>query len=126
MPAPSRPFFLNLVQIRLPVGGWVSILHRVSGAGMSLVTPLILLGFMLSLESPEGFERVTGFLGGGLGLLLLLGGVWGLLHHLFAGLRHLGVDLGWGEEKLAARRSAWLVLAVGLACTLLFLWGVMS
>ena len=111
----SRPFFLNLVQIRLPLGGWVSILHRGSGVVLALLTPALLYALALSLQSPDGFAAVRDFFAHGLGALIGLGGVWLWLHHLFAGLRHLGFDVGIGEGRLAARRSAlWvLLLAIG-------------
>ena len=34
MPVSKRPKYLNLYRIRLPVPGFVSILHRISGFGM--------------------------------------------------------------------------------------------
>jgi succinate dehydrogenase / fumarate reductase cytochrome b subunit len=120
----ARPFYLNLLQIRLPIGGWVSILHRGSGVLLSLAVPGLLYVFMLSLESSAGFAAVTEMLGGGIGFLILLGLVWAGLHHFLAGLRHLGFDLGWGEEKLAARRSAWAVLLLALLLTGLAFLGV--
>lgn len=119
----KRPFFLDLRLIRLPVGGWVSILHRVTGAGLSLVVPGVLYLFMLSLRSPADFALVSRCFDGLFGQLLRLGLIWALLHHLFAGLRHLGFDLGWGEEKARARHSAWAVLGLGVALSLLIVMG---
>ncbi len=110
-----RPFFLDLLAIRLPLGGVVSILHRASGALLSLAIPCFLYVLMLSLRSPEDFSSVRQFLGGGLGWLIGLGMLWALLHHLFAGLRHLGFDLGWGEEKMRARFTAKLAMAAAIA-----------
>lgn len=118
-----RPYFLNLAQIRLPIGGWVSIFHRVSGAGLSLAIPVVLYVWMLSLRSPEDYAAVTGFLTGGFGFLIVLGVVWALLHHLLAGLRHLGFDIGLGEAKETARRSAWAVLFAALGLTAIFMLG---
>jgi succinate dehydrogenase / fumarate reductase cytochrome b subunit len=109
-----RPFFLDLLAIRLPIGGLVSIMHRASGALLSLVIPVLLYSLMLSLRSPEDFARVQAFLGGWLGGLISLGLLWALLHHLFAGLRHLGFDMGWGEEKLRARLTAKLAMAAAI------------
>jgi succinate dehydrogenase / fumarate reductase, cytochrome b subunit len=114
---PVRPYFLDLIRIRLPIGGWVSIFHRLSGAGLSLAVPAVLYVWMLSLRSPEDYAEVAGFLSGGIGLLIWLGLLWALLHHLFAGLRHLGFDFGLGEEKPVARKTAWLVLFVALGLT---------
>ena len=40
-----RPVYLNLVRIRLPLPGLVSILHRMSGAALFFVgLPLLLVG----------------------------------------------------------------------------------
>lgn len=120
---PRRPYFLNLMQIKLPIGGWVSIFHRVSGAAMSLAVPLVLYAWMLSLKSEDGFLAVSGFLAGGLGWLMGFGLLWALLHHFFAGLRHLGFDLGWGEDRERARLTAWAALFAGLGLTGLFALG---
>ena len=120
---PARPYFLDLAAIRLPIGGMVSILHRASGAALSLAIPCLLYTLMLSLRSPQDFQRLSVWFGGFFGWVLSLGVIWALLHHLFAGLRHLGFDLGLGEDKLVARKTAWasLLLAAG-ATGLIFLW----
>ncbi len=111
----QRPFFLNLMAIRLPIGGVVSILHRASGALLSLAVPCLLYALMLSLRSPEDYAGVRAFFSGGLGWLIGLGLIWALLHHFLAGLRHLGFDFGLGESRQTARRSAWLTLVVAVA-----------
>ena len=111
----KRPFYLNLLQIWLPVGGYVSILHRASGVLLSLAIPGLLWAWSVSLSSAEGFALVQGALRGGLGLLIGCVLLWAFLHHLLAGLRHLGFDLGWGESRLVARRSAWLTLILSIA-----------
>jgi succinate dehydrogenase / fumarate reductase cytochrome b subunit len=113
----SRPIYLNLLQIRLPIGGWVSIMHRASGAGLSLAVPVLLYVFMLSLRSAEDYADVRAFLSGWFGFLILLGVVWATLHHLLAGLRHLGFDVGLGESKSQARMTAWVVLFAALGLT---------
>lgn len=118
----ERPYFLDLTAIRLPVGGVVSILHRASGALLSLAVPGLLYALMLSLRSPEDFLRLRQVFGGFSGALLVFVLIWALLHHLLAGLRHLGFDLGLGDDKAGARRSAWFVLfaafLLGAAITL--------
>jgi succinate dehydrogenase / fumarate reductase cytochrome b subunit len=113
----ERPVYLELLRIRLPLGGWVSILHRVSGALLALAVPVLLYAFMLSLRSEADFDRLTAFLAGDFGALLVLGGVWATLQHLLAGLRHLGLDLGWGEERVRARQTAMACLVLGIVLT---------
>lgn len=115
----DKPIFFNLLKMRLPIGGWVSILHRGSGVLLALALPGLLYGFMLSLRSEADFALVSQFLAGGLGWLIGLALLWALLHHFFAGLRHLGFDLGWGEALRPSRRSAWAALLLGLLLTVL-------
>ena len=53
----QRPVYLNLVRIRLPLPGIVSILHRISGAVLFFVgLPLLLVALQRSLGSPEAFH----------------------------------------------------------------------
>ncbi len=50
---------------------------------------------------------------------LLLGALFGFFFHLANGVRHLVWDCGVGFEKAHARASAWLVLVVAVALTVL-------
>jgi succinate dehydrogenase / fumarate reductase cytochrome b subunit len=113
-----RPKYLNLIQIRLPVPGLVSILHRVSGAVLFLMLPFLLVLFELSLESAQAFSRFKAVFSHWTVKLIVLGLVWAFLHHLCAGIRHLALDLDYGTELAAARASSWAVLAVSIALTL--------
>jgi len=120
-----RPKYLSLrallFEIRLPLPGWVSILHRISGA--LLVFPFAAwLLYMLdrSLASEQGFQAVNSYLDLPLvkaGMLLF---IWAYCHHLCAGLRFLLLDLNRGIELPAARRSSVAVLVVSLALTAFF------
>jgi succinate dehydrogenase / fumarate reductase cytochrome b subunit len=121
----QRPFFLNLLAIRQPVGAVASIFHRASGALLALSIPVLLYGLMLSLRSPEDFQALADWVGGWLGKLIMLGCVWALSHHFLAGLRHLGFDLGWGEDRRRSRQTAWLSIGLALALTgLLAFWSL--
>ena len=116
--ARPRPKYLNLFQIRLPVPGLISILHRVSGAVLFLLLPLLLALFEWSLESPQTFAHFKQVFSHWAIKLILIGGVWAYLHHLCAGIRHLALDLDYGTELAAARASSWTVLAVSAIATL--------
>ena len=56
--AKPRPKHLNLFQIRLPLPGIISIMHRVFGATLFLLIPLLLYSMQASLESPRSFEAL--------------------------------------------------------------------
>jgi succinate dehydrogenase / fumarate reductase cytochrome b subunit len=106
----GRPVYLNLLQIRLPVPGFMSILHRASGAVLSLAIPFVIYLVDLSLRGPEGYARAHQLLDGWFAKLVLLGLLWSLLHHFFAGLRYLLLDIDVGIDKPAYRQSAWAVI----------------
>lgn len=121
----QRPKYLSLpailFQIRLPLPGWVSILHRVSGA--LLVFPFAAwLLYLLdkSLATPEGFETIRGYLDMPLAKLGLLVFVWAYCHHFCAGIRYLLLDLNAGVELRPARASALAVIVVSLLLTAWF------
>ena len=114
-----RPVYLDLVRIRLPLPGFVSILHRVSGALLFLAgIPLLLLALQWS-GSPEGLAGLRAMLGQPWVKLLLLGLTWAYLHHFCAGIRFLFLDIHRGIELAPARRSSVIVLDVSLGLTLL-------
>ena len=122
----DRPEFRNIhisqiVGYRLPLAGLVSILHRISGAAMFLIgLPLILWLFQQSVLSELSFERYSVFVSHPLMRLVLIGLMWAFLHHLFAGIRHLLMDLDIGVAKEPGRTSAATVLVLSLATTLVF------
>jgi len=120
----NRPFFLNLLKIHLPVTGFVSFLHRISGLLLFIAIPFSVYLFDLSLQGSTGFDQAANILAHPvmqlLGLLLL----WSLLHHLFAGIRFLLTDLDIGLSKAHAVRSAWLVFVLELIVLVLVVAGI--
>lgn len=119
----ERPKHLNLMQIRLPLPGFVSILHRVSGIGLFLALGGLIWLLGASLGSPEQLENLRAVLAFSLlGLplvkLMLLGLLWAFLHHFCAGIRFLLLDMHIGIELAPARVSAIAVLVVSLGLTL--------
>ena len=120
-----RPKYLSLpallFQIRLPVPGWVSILHRISGA--LLVLPLAAWALYLldtSLASEQGFDYIRNhYFTLPLVKLGMLGFVWAYCHHFCAGIRYLFLDLDIGVDLKTARATSWIVIAAGLALTVL-------
>ena len=67
----QRPKFLNLAEIKLPVPGFASILHRISGAGLFLMLPLLIWLLDLSLKSPDSYQTFLAATGHPLLKLLL-------------------------------------------------------
>ena len=115
-----RPVYLNLVRIRLPLPGIVSILHRLSGAALYLIgLPLLLFGVQRSLASAEAFDSFRAALSNPFAKVVLIGLIWAYLHHFFAGIRFLLLDVQQGIELKPTRVSSVVVLVVSLALTLI-------
>ena len=104
---------------RLPLAGFVSILHRISGMLMFLLLPFLLYLLDHSLASEQLLMTLQVFASHFLVKLIILALVWAYLHHFCAGVRHLFMDFHFGLEKNSARQSAIGVLAVSLTLTLL-------
>jgi succinate dehydrogenase / fumarate reductase, cytochrome b subunit len=117
--------FKDLTSYRLPLAGYVSILHRVSGVLMFLLLPFIIWMFDASVSSELSYSRFKAAFGakGMLGLpgvlwkLVAVAVLWAYLHHLVAGLRHLWMDVNHAVSKEFGQRSAVAVFAISLPLT---------
>jgi succinate dehydrogenase / fumarate reductase cytochrome b subunit len=101
------------------VPGWVSILHRISGA--LLFFPFAAWALYLldtSLRSEQGFQYVhQQYLALPVVKLGLLVFAWAYCHHFCAGIRYLFLDLDKGVDLRTARITSWIVIAAGLLLT---------
>jgi succinate dehydrogenase / fumarate reductase cytochrome b subunit len=122
----KRPVFLNLVQIRLPIAGVMSIAHRIAGVLLFLSLPFALYLLDLSLASPEGFEQVLSLLRSVWLLPFYFVISWALVHHFLAGIRYLLLDVDIAIDKPAYRVTAMTVLVAAPAIVMLFLLLVMQ
>ena len=116
-----RPKYLSLAallfEIRLPVAGWVSILHRISGLLLFLAVVWLLFMLDRSLASEAGFEAMRHYLDLLPVKLSLLVLIWAYCHHFCAGIRFLFLDLDRGVDLTTARLTSWITFAASLALT---------
>lgn len=117
----KRPKYLNLIKIRLPVPGILSIAHRISGVWMFLAMPVLIYLLELSTSGQAGFDQVQAVFDNPWVKLVLLVLVWSLAHHLMAGIRYLLIDMDIGVEKSPAFTSAIIVLVGGVLVALIAL-----
>jgi succinate dehydrogenase / fumarate reductase cytochrome b subunit len=87
----ARPKYLSLrallLEIRLPLPGWVSILHRISGALLVFPFAAWLLYLLdASLASQAGFDHIRHYLGLPIAKLGMLVFVWAYCHVLIVSL----------------------------------------
>jgi succinate dehydrogenase / fumarate reductase membrane anchor subunit len=83
--------------------GLVSIFHRITGTAMFLfLIPLVLFVLQTTISSEAGFAVWKGYFAHPLVKLIVVGFVWSFMHHLFAGIRYLLLELhasGRGDMK---------------------------
>ena len=125
----QRPGTMRLVdalQYRLPLAGWVSILHRASGAMLFVLLPFIVWMLDTSLSSEISHSQFIALFLGGVGWLpgwffklVALALIWAYLHHFIAGVRHLWMDATHSVGLEFGRSSAIATLALSAALTLL-------
>ena len=114
-----RPVYLNLFKIHLPLPGWVSILQRLSGALLFLITPLLLYLLQTALDV-DGYARLHSAVQSWPAKLVLSVLLWVYLQHLLGGLRFLLLDVHIGTDLRTARRlsAATLIASAGLTLLL--------
>ena len=82
------------------------------------------LVWLLALASgPAAYARVSWFFGTPIGLLVLFGYTWTLMHHMLGGVRHLVWDFGHGMEPGTRMAMARFTLIGSVALTLV-IWAV--
>jgi succinate dehydrogenase / fumarate reductase cytochrome b subunit len=96
----------------------VSIGHRITGAGLSIVGLAVLTWWLVALsggsESYEAFTKVAATI---YGKIVLIGLTWAFFQHLLSGIRHLIMDSGAGFEVPTNNRFAILTIVGSLLLT---------
>jgi succinate dehydrogenase / fumarate reductase, cytochrome b subunit len=113
---PLSPFMIG-PYYRPQLTSMLSILHRITGVGLSLGA-LLLVGWVAALAGgPWSYAGFARHLGAWYGQLLLAAWCWTLLYHLCNGIRHLFWDLGYGYSIPVAYRSGYAVVVASVVLT---------
>ena len=118
----NRPVNLELTTIKFPITALASISHRVTGVLLFFSSVLLVWALDASLASEESFNRLVKLLSS-TGVKAVL---WAFLvifsYHALAGIRHLIMDVGIGEDfKGGALGARVLFVASALAAVA---WGI--
>ncbi|WP_343312990.1 succinate dehydrogenase, cytochrome b556 subunit [Brucella sp. BE17] len=120
----QRPLSPHLSIYKPKITMTMSIVHRITGAALYFGTLLLAAWLIAAAVSEEAFNCVNALYGSWIGLLVLFGYTWALLHHLAGGVRHFIWDMGAGLEKHIATKIAAITLIFSLAATVLIWAGV--
>lgn len=120
----NRPLSPHLQIYRLPMTAKLSILHRITGAGLALGAVLVVWRLVAGAISPAASATVDAVLTSWLGNLVLLGCLWALSYHTLNGLRHLWWDTGRGFDLEFTEKANYAVLGGSVVLTLIFVLAV--
>ncbi|MCZ6657688.1 MAG: succinate dehydrogenase, cytochrome b556 subunit [Gammaproteobacteria bacterium] len=123
----ERPVNLSLspANFSWPVTAMASIAHRLTGMLLFVGVGFLLYILDMALASDAGFADASALLGQPLPKVGMIAVMATLTFHLFAGVKHLLLDLGIGETFEAASRAAWLVFGLTAVVTVIlgaWLW----
>jgi succinate dehydrogenase / fumarate reductase cytochrome b subunit len=120
----ERPLSPHLQVYRMMYTMVLSGLHRMSGLYLSACAFLFVGWFLAAALGPAAYGCVTRFYSSLPMRIVLALGLAAFWYHLFAGIRHMAWDAGYGFEKRTARLSgrimfacAFLAFAATLALT---------
>lgn len=126
---PARPLSPHLTIFRPYINMMMSILHRITGSANYFGTLLLAAWLTATASGPDGFLAVSAFAASPIGLLILFGYSWSLIHHALGGIRHFIWDTGRGFELSSIRAMSWgtLIGSVTLTAIIWFIgltkWG---
>jgi succinate dehydrogenase cytochrome b subunit len=99
---PDRPLSPHLTIWKWGPHMLVSILHRVTGAGVALAGGAVLVWWLLAAaEGPDSYADFTGWATWKWALLFWVPLSWALFQHTLSGVRHFVMDMGAGYELSA-------------------------
>lgn len=117
----ARPLSPHLTVYRFIPTMVMSILHRITGVGLYFGTVLLIWWLTAAASGAETFETAQWFFGSPLGLLILFGYTWVLLHHMLGGIKHLVWDTGAVGDRETNRLVA-IAQPIASAVLTLLVW----
>ena len=118
---PMSPYMLG-PYYKFQITSVLSILNRLTGVFMSVVTAPLLLCWLIALASGEtAYAGLNAWLGTLPGKLIIAASVFSFSFHLFGGIRHLIWDAGWMMEMSQVRSSGWLAIVATIALSFIVL-----
>jgi succinate dehydrogenase / fumarate reductase cytochrome b subunit len=109
-PMKERPLSPHLQVYKPMLTMMMSIVHRITGAGLYFGTLLVAWWLVAAAFGPAYFDWVNGIFGSILGRLVLFGYTWALVHHMLGGIRHFIWDTGRGFDPATSTKMAWATL----------------
>ena len=118
---PMSPYMLG-PYYKFQITSVLSILNRLTGVFMAVVTAPLLLCWLIALATGDvAFAGLSAWLGSILGKLVIAASVFSFSFHLFGGIRHLIWDAGKMMEMRQVNLSGWLAIVGSVVLSLIVL-----
>lgn len=91
----NRPLSPHLMIYRPQMTSMSSIMVRMSGLALLVLSPLVVCWLMAAATSETAFAVIDGLLRSWFGKLVLTGATWALWYHTLGRLRHVIWDFGY-------------------------------
>lgn len=115
---PARPLSPHLTIWRWGPHMAVSILNRMTGAGLAVVGLLVLVWWLVAAAAgADSYATFAGWATWKWALLFWVPLSWAFWMHMLGGLRHFVMDIGAGFELRTNKNWAWLVMLLSLVFT---------
>ena len=117
----NRPLSPHLTVYNPQITSVLSILHRITGAGLAVSTVLVVF-WLASLAIGEvTFKGFNNFLNNPFIITVLVSSLWALWYHFCTGLRHLYWDMGYGYDLKSVTISGWVAVIFSFVLTFITL-----
>ena len=119
----ERPLSPHLFIYKPMLTMMMSIVHRITGAGLYFGTLLVAWWLVAAASSPNAYAGIGSFMNSVVGRIILFGYTWALMHHMLGGIRHLFWDIGRG---FGPNEREWLAAAnlIGSISLTIIIWAV--
>ena len=97
-------------------------MHHISGVVLIVAIPLTVVGMNYSLAGPAGYKQTVDFLTAGWFSVFFWLFLSSITYHVYAGIRHMIMDMGFGESMKAAKMTSLVVIVLGVLSAIL--WGI--
>jgi succinate dehydrogenase / fumarate reductase cytochrome b subunit len=112
---------MSIKSYKFPVTAISSILHRISGVILLIAIPLVVVGMNYSLAGPTGYENTVAVLTKSWVSIFFWLFLSAITYHVYAGIRHMIMDMGFGESMTVAKITSLIVIVLGVLSAIL--WG---
>jgi len=113
----NRPTSPHLQIYKLPLTGFISITHRITGVLLSAGLLLVVALFYVLSQGADSYATMQSITGFWLARVIYWGFIYALFFHLSHGIRHLYWDVGEGFESNSLTHYAVIELVWALALT---------